>query len=203
MQQRLSMPMRRGSWFNGPGPNLMDGSSGPGVGWTQGATLIDPLPLSPPLAEAWKVLAWAFTFAGAWVPWNPNNHSPSFGKLGAVWAGILTGGEGPTGQQLGGFNWQSPMLPMPVDLSTFQKVWDGGSDPAFPAQPSTALTDNVPSVQATIGVSDNLAAPITVDPGRPLAFGVWLTPSLVQNTLLQVWNANVSVIYDDGKESPS
>jgi hypothetical protein len=201
MQQRLTMQMRSGSWFNGPGPNLSDLAAGSGVGWTQGATLIDQLPLSPPLAEAWKVLAWAFTFNGAWVPYNPNTHIPSFGKLGAIWAGILTGGEPAT--QQGGFNFQSPMLPMPVDLSTFQKVWDGGSDPVFPAQPSTAVTGGLPAVQAAIGVSDNLPAPITVDPGRPLAFGVWLTPSLVQNTLLQIWNANVSVIYDDGKESPS
>jgi hypothetical protein len=185
MQQRLFFPMRDAG-ANRPGLNLSD-AIGPGgdPGWTTGATLIDTLPISPPLAQTWRVLSWAFTFNGAWIV---NGARASYGKLGALWAGLLTGGESRTN----GAPWVAPMLPLPVDLTMFQKVWDGAVDPMFPNAAQSLIT------AASGGASENLPSPIIVDSGKPLAFGVWLTPSLVANTILEIFNANVSIVYDDG-----
>jgi hypothetical protein len=192
MQQRQYMQMRAIPFVGYRGLNLYDSTLFTFSTWSQGATLIDSMPLSPPLSEKWTVIAWAFTFTGAIVK---NSLSPAFGKLGALWAGLLTEGESPTGSS--SQPWVNPMLPLPADLTNFQKVWDGGSDPVFRYGPLSA-SDPAPQ-QPSGGVSEVLPSPIEIDPGRPLAFGVWLTPSLVQDARLQIWNATASIIYDDGR----
>jgi len=195
MQQRLSSQLRVGSGSalgaNLLAVNLVDATASD-PGWTKGATLIDALPLSPPLTQTWHVLAWSFTFNGAF---QRPNASPSYGKLGAPWAGLLTQAVTPT-QTASNKPWVNPMQPLPIDLSTFQKVWDGSADAMFPSDPQVAAGSTV-----TDGASLNLPSPIIVDPGRPLGFGVWLTPSLAANTLLEIAAASVSIIYDDGMGS--
>jgi hypothetical protein len=170
--------------------NLADSHPGAPSGWTSGATLIDPVPISPPLMQTWTLLAWGFTCVGA-----ISGISAGYGKLGSLWAGLLTEGEAPTVSPTNpALPFVSPMLAMPPDITTFEKVWDGANDPVFPA-------DAIP-VQAggTRAVSQNLPQPIPITSGRPLAFGLWLTPSLSNSAVPVIYNAAFSLVYDDGIE---
>jgi hypothetical protein len=191
-QQRIFAPMRSTNYAPAPGGkvNLSD-SSQPALdtsSWTGGATLIDPVPISPPLSEKWSVLAWSFTFAG-YCHWRGSKSM--FGKLGAVWAGLLTEGS-PT--SYGSSAYRIPMVPMPPDLTTMQKAWDGSVDPMFPSDAAS-----LPGAMVSGAAALNLSSPLTLHSGMQLNFGLWLTPSLTQNTELLVVGAVYSIVYDDGQ----
>jgi hypothetical protein len=194
MQQRLTHQMRAQQVNPGGRINLADQQGSTDPGWTLGASLIDTLPLSPPLTQTWMVLGWAFSFNGARFVPAPGLH-PSYGKLGSLWAGLLTETvpqtQYPSAPTV---PYVVPMLPLPADLSTFEKVWDGTVDPVFP--------DRLASQAVSGGASLNLPSPIAVDPGAPLSFGLWLTPSLVSDVLLWIRDATISILYDDGIKSP-
>jgi hypothetical protein len=192
--QTLYMPMRSGRFAGVAGINLGDSEGAADPGWTTGATLIDSLPISPPLAQQWTLLAWGVTFTGAWA--RPFATRVPYGKLGALWAGVLTDPRTPT-LASAAQPWQTPMLTLPLELTSVQKVWDGTQDPMFPLFAPQGGQFNPPAAMAS---AENLPQPIPIDAGRPLAFGMWLTPSLVANTLLQIWNASFSIVYDDGIE---
>jgi hypothetical protein len=190
MQQRLTHQMRAFHSVPGGAINLADQQGSADPGWTLGGSLVDTLELHPPLMETWTVLAWGLSFNGARFTPGPGVR-PSYGKLGSLWAGLLTQTmpqtQYPTAPSV---PYVVPMLPLPADLATFEKVWDGTSDPIFP--------DTTQSEAASGGASLNLPSPIAVDPGSPLSFGLWLTPSLVSNTVLWIRDATVSILYDDG-----
>jgi hypothetical protein len=192
MQQRMTMSLREA---NPSEPlNLADSNPTSGAAWTGGATLIDAVPLNPPLQQTWTILAWALSFAAGWVA--STLKGPSFGKLGALWAGVLSDDAAPTLNTSSPFPWVTPMRQLPADPTTLAKVWDGSQDPMFPAiQLSPAV--QWPTL-ATYSAAQNLPLPLQVRSGTPLHFGLWLTPSLVANTQIAIAQASVSLIYDDG-----
>lgn len=192
MQQRLVMQLRKAL---PSGQNLQDGFPQTDGQWSQGATLIDLVALTPPLTERWQILAWELSYDGSWFIPAGGNGRP-YGKLGALWAGLVSSGASPTGLNTPGtIPYRQPMLSLPSDLSTLQKVWDGGTDPLFP---NSSTPPAAPS--GTRGASQNLPVPIDVDPGKPLGFGLWLTPSLTNRAYLFIWNAVVAIVYEDGAE---
>jgi hypothetical protein len=173
----------------GPGIAIADSLvSAASSQWTAGATAILPVPFQPGLTTPWSITGWSLSYQGQLL--QPAGAAvPSLGRLGELWCGLLfnTGGstQGRTPP------WVTPARPLPQDLSTFAKVWDGSTDPPFPWQSATAP----PKYN---GFSSELPIPQKMQSGEQVAIGLWLQPALVQNVQTLILNASYTIVYDDG-----
>lgn len=156
--------------------------------WTAGATAILPVPSQPGLTTPWSITGWSLSYQGQLAqPAGPG--VPSFGRLGELWCGLLFNTGGST--QGRPVPWVTPARPLPQDLSTFAKVWDGSSDPPFPWQAANAPPKSN-------GFSSQLPLPQKMQSGEQIAIGLWLQPALVQNVQALILNASYTIVYDDG-----
>lgn len=169
--------------------------------WTEGATLIDAVQVSPKQNQSWTLLSISFqTYLGI-----VSLAGQTFGKFGKMLAGIM-----PPAQQANptnggsGVPYVTPFIPLPNDTSLFQTVWDPAIDPDPPSfitfGPGTPITSLLP-ISSTIA----LPQPIALVPGDSLAIGLWLMPSLLgtDGTIdgligLFAQYSSYTITYDDG-----
>jgi hypothetical protein len=170
------------------GFTLSDATSNPNVSqWTQGATATVTLPFQPGLMNPWRILGWSISYQGFLR--KPVAGVPSFGLLGQLWGGLMMSGVPRTTQaQLN--PWVNPLQGFPNDLAAFGVIWDGSQATPFPwlssAQPLNPRS-----------ITFYLPVPIDMEPGDAATMGLWLTPSLVQNTLIAIANPRYTITYDD------
>ena len=156
--------------------------------YTAGAVALQAVPFQPDLMSRWQLLSWSLSYLGGLL--YPNSTITAYGRLGAFWAGLVLGSHT---NPISPNPWSNPVTPFPGDMSTFAKVWDGATDPPFPAVTS-------PTPPAYDGYTNGFAQPLTIQPGDQLTLGLWLTPALVQNCQTLIKNVNYTIAYDDGIE---
>lgn len=191
----LTFPADPRSWFNlGPGiVNLADGTVFANSTWTSGVQLITPVTSQPQLTAPWQINGWALFLQGFQSASNFAGPA-TFGKLGKILAGPIFGPVAPVPAP-GGVP-QQLFQPIPASaLPNIATVWDGSTDPAFPAMNQTG---SVVPPGGSVAISVTPAQPINLSPGEPIGFGVWITPSLVQNFVILIANLSGTLTYDDG-----
>jgi hypothetical protein len=159
--------------------------------YMKGATVIDPIPLqTPPLGQRWTITAWSMRFNGIIGIAN----TPAYGRLGRIYGGLSK--TPPTAQ--GSQPYVNPMLPIPNDWgSSIQLLWDGETDTPFPTSPNVTTTAGL-----TIGMISQdvvLSQPLPIDSGQPMSIGLWLTPGILNNTIIGLWSGRWLISYDDGE----
>jgi hypothetical protein len=170
--------------------NLQDLGQGPST-WTPGSTIIDPVPLSPTLADKYSIVSWQISFQGGYF----YTAARSFGKLPKVIGGLVRTPQQTQGAGPGALNpFTAAALPLATDLSLLSVLWDGDQDPMFPVAP---VVGPIPSVPTVGGLT--LQVPLVIASGEGVAIGLWITPSLTQNLQIFITNATYTVNYDDGK----
>lgn len=165
-------------------------------GWSSGARIVDTVALQPPSLREWDILGYSIE-ANLFInnPVIPGNQAPMYGKLGTLYAGISQNSQQsyhPNSQ----FPWDV-FTGLPLDSSWISKLWDPASDPLPPV-----IMGNVSSYPAPfpVSVSENLPSPAPLQAGGQLTAGIWLTPFLGMNAVLQVWNGSFTVLFDDHSE---
>ena len=155
-------------------------------GWTAGASAQDQVDLLGPLPYTATILGYAIN---AQLGLHTNGTDPAWGKFEKIIAAIKFGAT-----QADPFFGSAPL---PTDSSLISTVWD----PAADSLPPSDLASLMP-----IGVEFQLPQSLPILE-QSLAIGVWLTPSLlslehsglVTNVGLAIYNAQYSVVYDDGR----
>jgi hypothetical protein len=161
-------------------------------GWTAGATLIESVARQAPLGQVYSVVGWSICCTPIFAAPDPD--SSPFGKLGKIVGGLVHMSPTPTDPAKLGGAWVAPMIPLPDNTSGLATVWDGSSDPMIPASgPTIQATEFVP-----LTVAYSPPVPIELYPGDDIQIGLWITPSLSQNSIIAVTNASYSVVFDDG-----
>lgn len=154
--------------------------------YTPGATRTDPLHLQPTLVETWSIVG--FTVRVRLALMASTNVGQVWGRLGTLWAGLITDSSLPS-QQLAGF---------PTDLSTMTAIWDGKQDEVRTVPLAVPVN---PLDCSLIAATFMLPQPISVRSGSQLQMGLVLTPSMLTcaaGTLgLLVLSCSYSVIYND------
>jgi hypothetical protein len=170
--------------------NVADVTVAAPAAWSVGGTLIDRLPIQPPLGDIWSVLSWSIRISPILFV---STLSPAFGKLGRIVGGVLHAA--PTA-----FStvqpWANPQQPLPNNSAGMTTMWDGVIDPLFVVG-SASYPDLVAQPLVT---NFQLPVPIDLYPGDELHIGLWITPSLAQNIQIAITNAAYSVIYEDNHQ---
>jgi hypothetical protein len=164
------------------GPNFAD--------WTTGAVRVSPMPIWPSLMQRWRVLGFSTRGRLYGVRVNP----PTFGRLGKLLVGLLV--DAPltdAGSGLPG------VAQFPVDLSTFDTVWDGQQDQlrfiAPPFVPAALIPDESCGL---IGKTFMFPSPVEVGSGAQMQMAAVLTPSLTAGALnLVLKSLDYSLIYEE------
>jgi hypothetical protein len=173
-----------------PGPlfgqsiNIAD-TSGNAIGGvdggnTSGGQLIIDCQAQPTLAEPWTITSWSVALQG-FITNNSASHP--FGRLGKIYVGLLNQLFTATPQPLA--TPQNPLIALPTDISNLQLLWDGASDPVFPAE----FTPHF------VGASFSLQQPFDLHSGDSLGIGLYLTSSLISHVAILLYNAQWSVDY--------
>jgi len=157
--------------------------------WTGGGSLVIPFDEQPPLGEQWSLLGWSISYVGL-VEYNNNAIlQKAYGKLGALWGGPLVRSAVPLTPVQVTYNHN----PIPPDQNV-GKIWDPTNDPLF-AGTTVGVYSGLPSLQGR-SFSQQLPQTINMASGDSLAFGLWLTPSLITNCGVDIANAQVSLTYE-------
>lgn len=162
-------------------------------GYTEGCSLLDRPTFQIPGISSLKIVAVSFRCQ---IARNPGLGFPSFGRMGTLYGGItLTGVLSPVGAFSTPFD--RPGQPLPTDANLLTKIWDGSIDTC---PPSILPGNNGPFLTVSAVLSPPI--PIEIDDLTSLLVGIWLTPSLTQNTDLYVTNSIYTIVYDDAKGAP-
>lgn len=162
--------------------------------YTTGAVRSADLQVQPSLTEKWQILGWTVrAHIGLFL--QAIGGGQYHGRLGDLWGGLVVDADLPqSGAPFSGG------AQFPPDLSTFAKIWDGGTDPI---RRCLVLTDREKYQLAQLTYT--LPQPVDVRPGSNLQMAVVLTPSLMgigpggSSVDLVVADAYYSVLYDDGR----
>lgn len=173
------------------GKALVDGP--PAVaGYTTGATIVDIVNVNVPLGESWQIVSWTIAFTGALF----NGASGLWAKFGRVIGGLIYPGASQT-LFPAGVPYVQPAQALPQNLATLALLWDGSTDPPFPA-----LATNQP--QAFVVGSLQLPVPVSLKSSETVGIGMWLTPSLIPSgglPLIELLAAQYTIVFDDGGAS--
>lgn len=153
---------------------------------TNGLTMAVPIQGGPSFAAGWSILAFSLQVK---IGLNTVNTpaGQGWGRLGALWAGLLTGSNVAAPDD--DLAWKPASFP--VDLSTFIKIWDGSTDGI-----SSVVTNGPEADWTLIAGTFQLPFPLKVSPGTPLGFCLILTPSIVDNRrFIWVKSCQYSIIY--------
>ena len=162
---------------------------------TLGATLIDSVPLDDPVGQTANVLG--FSVNGLLVTQETGN-SPYYGQWGTVLAAIGTNFQV---TQAGNLPFSQTVLPVPIDLSLSDDLWNPANNDMPP--------DISSSGPLSVRLDKELPFPLLFQAGMQLQIGLWMLPSLsISNAnapgatptkYLVLLNANYTLIYDDNQ----
>lgn len=186
-----------GVLLGGGGINLQDAPASATSNWTQGGTLIDSVPIQPPLGQVYNIVSWTIAFQGFWG--QTTGGAPSYGKVGSILGAVMRASQRTFPPTPTSFNdpWTNPMLPLPNDVSLAATLWDSNQDQAFPTITAKSLAGLIPAPTITGGLVLN--TPIQIVSGEQISIGLWLMPSLVANVQIWIANAQYAINLDDGQ----
>lgn len=166
-------------------------------GFIRTAQLVD----QPTVTQAWTILGWsvrARLVASANVI-SAGAPLPAWAQLGDLWCGLMldanlqnAGGTAPSGVKLSG------NASFPQDLSTFGKLWSGGSDPvAFLSDSQVLVGAGLTDPDCSLlGLTYMLPSPVRARSGAQLQMATILTPSITNGVSLFLRSMDFSLIYD-------
>jgi len=158
-------------------------SSGGGVNadtWTLGKTITRPAILGGPTQEQfWQLISVSVEANLVWVWDNTNVGLTSYGKLGAILCGLSLDEVIATQS---GNQYQSYVLPVPMDTTLVTTLWDPQQHP-FPPTVLSQAGGGVPaqSPQNSLALAASImpTAPMKLLPGVSPVVGIWMLPSLL------------------------
>lgn len=178
--------------YDGPVSNIAQ--------FTAGGVRVANLNIQPTLVQKWAVIGWSIRMRIGLQLATPGTVTgqglATYGRLGDVWVGLVADA---SASNAGGVDVTPGIVKpgsasFPFDLSTFEKVFDGSSDPI--RQPAN-LT--IADQYQLIGVTYGLPSPIEVVSGTQLQMALVQTPTLAGPGMfgLIVYSCDFSVIYND------
>ena len=158
-------------------------------GWTPGKQTLATTTAQATIARPWTIYGWGIRGFGV-IAKNASggaNQNP-YGRLGKIVAAILPASA--ASQQA-----NQPFTPPPPEAAPYlATVWDGSSDPLFPYFDN--VNQNSFPVTGLFATTQQLPQPVGLNPAEQIAVGMWLTPSLVNNTEIIIFQATYTILYD-------